>query len=108
MASTIPQMTVLGIAGPVIRWPIRKTFETFERISKVAPTSSSACRPMVCAAEAGDDDLNYNVDHVTITINMVDPEVGEDLPVDLLGTTAGRAAMPRDPDRTQMLKAWRC
>ena len=81
VASTIPQMTVLGIAGPgdSLANPA-KTFETFERISKVAPdiklclsTNGLALPELVPMIK------NYNVDHVTITINMVDPEVGEQI-----------------------------
>jgi nitrogen fixation protein NifB len=54
VASEIPQMTVLGIAGPgdALANP-KKTFDTFRMLRK------------------------YNIDHVTITINMVDPAVGE-------------------------------
>lgn len=79
VASAIPQMTVLGIAGPgdALANPA-KTFKTFELISKTAPdiklclsTNGLALPDHVEAIKA------YNVDHVTITINMVDPEVGQ-------------------------------
>ncbi len=78
MASTIPQMTVLGIAGPgdPLANP-EKTFKTFELISKTAPDIK------LCLSTNGltlpdhvDTIAGYNVDHVTITINMVDPEIG--------------------------------
>jgi nitrogen fixation protein NifB len=78
VASTIPQMTVLGVAGPgdPLANPA-KTFKTFELISNTAPDIK------LCLSTNGlslpdhvDTIAKYNVDHVTITINMVDPEVG--------------------------------
>jgi len=78
VAATIPQMTVLGIAGPgdPLANPA-KTFKTFELISKAAPDIK------LCLSTNGlglpqhiDTISKYNIDHVTITINMVDPEVG--------------------------------
>ena len=78
VASTIPQMTVLGIAGPgdPLANPA-KTFKTFELIAKTAPDIK------LCVSTNGlmlpeyvDELSKYNIDHVTITINMVDPEVG--------------------------------
>ncbi|MBD5803357.1 FeMo cofactor biosynthesis protein NifB [Azoarcus sp. Aa7] len=79
VASAIPQMTVLGIAGPgdPLANP-EKTFKTFELISKTAPDIK------LCLSTNGltlpdhiDTIKSFNVDHVTITINMVDPEVGQ-------------------------------
>lgn len=78
IAGKIPQMTVLGIAGPgdPLANP-EKTFETFERIAEKAPDIK------LCLSTNGlmlpdyvDRIKQLNVDHVTITINMVDPEVG--------------------------------
>ncbi|MDR2129267.1 MAG: nitrogenase cofactor biosynthesis protein NifB [Burkholderiaceae bacterium] len=78
VASEIPQMTVLGIAGPgdSLASPA-KTFETFRLLQERAPdiklclsTNGLALPDMV------DEICKYNVDHVTITINMVDPAVG--------------------------------
>lgn len=78
VASQIPQMTVLGIAGPgdSLASP-RKTFETFRMLQETAPdiklclsTNGLALPEMV------DEICAYNIDHVTITINMVDPAVG--------------------------------
>jgi len=78
VASTIPQMTVLGIAGPgdPLANP-EKTFKTFELINRTAPDIK------LCLSTNGltlpdhvDTIAGFNVDHVTITINMVDPEVG--------------------------------
>ncbi|MEO1763958.1 MAG: nitrogenase cofactor biosynthesis protein NifB [Cyanobacteria bacterium J06629_18] len=78
VAGKIPQMTVLGIAGPGD--PLAnpdKTFKTFELINSQAPDIK------LCLSTNGlmlPDYVNrikeLNVDHVTITINMVDPEIG--------------------------------
>ena len=79
VASEIPQMTVLGIAGPgdALANPA-KTFKTFAMLQEQAPdiklclsTNGLALPDMV------DEICRYNIDHVTITINMVDPLVGE-------------------------------
>jgi nitrogen fixation protein NifB len=79
VASEIPQMTVLGIAGPgdALANP-KKTFDTFRMLQEQAPdiklclsTNGLALPDMV------DEICKYNIDHVTITINMVDPAVGE-------------------------------
>jgi nitrogen fixation protein NifB len=79
VAGKIPQMTVLGIAGPgdPLANP-EKTFRTFELVSEQAPDIK------LCLSTNGlmlpdyiDRIKALNVDHVTITINMVDPTVGE-------------------------------
>jgi nitrogen fixation protein NifB len=79
VAGKIPQMTVLGIAGPgdPLANP-EKTFRTFELIAEQAPDIK------LCLSTNGlmlpdyvDRIKALNVDHVTITINMVDPSVGE-------------------------------
>ncbi|MBH1957077.1 nitrogenase cofactor biosynthesis protein NifB [Polaromonas sp.] len=78
VASEIPQMTVLGVAGPgdALANPA-KTFDTFRMLQEQAPdiklcisTNGLALPDLV------DEICKYNVDHVTITINMVDPAVG--------------------------------
>ena len=78
VAAEIPQMTVLGIAGPgdPLANPAR-TFETFEQLSEKAPDIK------LCVSTNGlslpqyvDEIAKHNIDHVTITINCVDPEVG--------------------------------
>jgi nitrogen fixation protein NifB len=78
VASTIPQMTVLGIAGPgdPLANP-EKTFRTFELVAKTAPDIK------LCLSTNGlmlpdyvDRIAAMNIDHVTITINMIDPKVG--------------------------------
>ena len=77
VASAIPQVTVLGIAGPgdALANP-EKTFKTFELIQATAPDIK------LCLSTNGlmlPDHVErihaLNVDHVTI--NMVDPEVGQ-------------------------------
>ncbi len=79
VASTIPQMTVLGIAGPgdPLANPA-KTFKTFEMIHKAAPDIKLCLSTNGLALPDWIDEIaKYNVDHVTITINMVDPEIGQ-------------------------------
>jgi nitrogen fixation protein NifB len=79
VASTIPQMTVLGIAGPgdPLANP-EKTFKTFELISKTAPDIKLCLSTNGLALPDHVDTIaRFNVDHVTITINMVDAEVGQ-------------------------------
>lgn len=79
VASAIPQMTVLGIAGPgdALANPA-KTFDTFRALRAQAPDLK------LCLSTNGlalpdyvDEICKYNVDHVTITINMMDPAIGE-------------------------------
>lgn len=78
VAANIPQMTVLGIAGPGDPLAnIPRTFETFRELSKNAPDiklclSTNGLRLPECV----DEIAKHNIDHVTITINTVDPEVG--------------------------------
>ncbi|KYG97554.1 nitrogenase cofactor biosynthesis protein NifB [Bradyrhizobium sp. DOA1] len=78
VASTIPQMTVVGIAGPgdPLANP-EKTFKTFELIHEVAPDLKLCLSTNGLALPDHIDTIKkINVDHVTITINMVDPEIG--------------------------------
>ncbi|MCK1636774.1 nitrogenase cofactor biosynthesis protein NifB [Bradyrhizobium sp. 157] len=78
VASTIPQMTVLGIAGPgdPLANP-EKTFKTFELVAKAAPDIKLCLSTNGLALPDHVDTIaRLNVDHVTITINMVDPEIG--------------------------------
>jgi nitrogen fixation protein NifB len=78
VAANIPQMTVLGIAGPgdPLANPER-TFATFRELSEKAPDIK------LCVSTNGltlpdcvDELAKHNIDHVTITINCVDPDVG--------------------------------
>jgi nitrogen fixation protein NifB len=78
VAANIPQMTVLGIAGPgdPLANPER-TFDTFRQLTDKAPDIK------LCVSTNGlslpdqvDELCKHNIDHVTITINCVDPEIG--------------------------------
>jgi len=78
VAANIPQMTVLGIAGPgdPLANPER-TFETFRELSEKAPDIKLCVSTNGLALPDAVDELaKHNIDHVTITINCVDPEVG--------------------------------
>ncbi len=78
VAAAIPQMTVLGIAGPgdPLANPER-TFATFRELAKTAPDIR------LCVSTNGlqlpqhaEELAKYNIEHVTITINCVDPDIG--------------------------------
>ena len=78
VASEIPQMTVLGIAGPgdALANP-KKTFDTFRMLQEQAPDIKLCLSTNGLALPDHIDEIcRYNVDHVTITINMVDPDIG--------------------------------
>lgn len=71
-------MTVVGIAGPgdPLANP-KQTFETFARLAEKAPDIK------LCLSTNGLNLPDYvdrikelNIDHVTITINAIDPEIG--------------------------------
>ena len=79
VASQVPQLSVVGIAGPgdALANP-KKTFETCERVTAALPdvklclsTNGLALPDNVDAIKA------HAIDHVTITINAVDPAVAE-------------------------------
>lgn len=78
VAARIPQMTVLGIAGPgdPLANPER-TFETFRKLSEKAPDIRLCVSTNGLALPDQVETLcRYNIDHVTITINCIDPEIG--------------------------------
>ena len=78
VAANIPQMTVLGIAGPgdPLANPER-TFETFRRLSAEAPDIKLCVSTNGLTLPMHVEELSkHNIDHVTITINCIDPEVG--------------------------------
>lgn len=78
VAANIPQMTVLGVAGPgdPLANPTR-TFETFRQLTEKAPDIKLCVSTNGLALPGLVDELvKHNIDHVTITINAVDPEVG--------------------------------
>lgn len=78
VANEVPQLSVLGIAGPgdaCYDW--KKSQATFANVAKDIPDIK------LCISTNGlmlpdrvDELADMNVDHVTITINMVDPEIG--------------------------------
>lgn len=81
IAGEIPQMTVVGIAGPgdPLANP-EKTFATFRGIAKAAPDIQ------LCLSTNGlrlpdfvDLIQELNIDHVTITINAIDPKIGQQI-----------------------------
>ncbi len=79
VAAKIPQLTVLGVAGPgdPLANPAR-TFATFRMLSQQAPdiklcVSTNGLSLPDCVEELA----RHNIEHVTITINCLDPEVGK-------------------------------
>ncbi|QGM44284.1 nitrogenase cofactor biosynthesis protein NifB [Methylocystis heyeri] len=78
VAQSVPQLSVLGIAGPgdaLYDW--RHTKATFNLVARHLPDIK------LCISTNGlalpdhvDEIVAMNIDHVTITINMVDPEIG--------------------------------
>lgn len=78
VASAIPQMSVVGVAGPGD--PLAnpdKTFKTFELVNKLAPDIKLCLSTNGLAlADHVDTIARLKVDHVTITINMIDPAIG--------------------------------
>lgn len=78
VAANIPQMTVLGIAGPgdPLANPER-TLDTFQQLSRIAPDIKLCVSTNGLALPKLVDALcEHNIDHVTITINCIDPEIG--------------------------------
>lgn len=78
VAAAIPQMTVLGIAGPgdPLANPER-TLETFRQLAEKAPDIRLCVSTNGLALpELVDELCQYNIEHVTITINCVDPDIG--------------------------------
>ncbi|EJW09473.1 Nitrogenase FeMo-cofactor synthesis FeS core scaffold and assembly protein NifB [Rhodovulum sp. PH10] len=78
VANEVPQLSVLGIAGPgdaCYDW--RKTKATFQAVAKEIPDIKLCISTNGLALPDHVDELvEMNVDHVTITINMVDPMIG--------------------------------
>jgi len=79
IASRVPQLSVLGIAGPGDACcNFANVRETFELVRKQIPdlklcVSTNGLGLMDCVDALGE----LEVAHVTITINMVDPKVGQ-------------------------------
>jgi nitrogen fixation protein NifB len=78
VAARIPQLSVVGVAGPGDALAIpEKTFRTFELIQAEAPDIRLCLSTNGLALPDHVDRIKaLGVDHVTITINMVDPEIG--------------------------------
>ncbi len=78
VANEVPQLSVLGIAGPgdaCYDW--KKTQATFTSIARDIPDIKLCVSTNGLALPDHVDELAaMNVDHVTITINMVYPEIG--------------------------------
>ncbi|MFP4125252.1 MAG: nitrogenase cofactor biosynthesis protein NifB [Alphaproteobacteria bacterium] len=78
VARAVPQLSVLGIAGPgdgAYDWA--KTRETFARVAADLPDLKLCLSTNGLALPEHVDELKaMNVAHVTVTINMVDPQVG--------------------------------
>lgn len=78
VAANIPQMTVLGVAGPgdPLANPER-TFDTFRQLTEKAPDIKLCVSTNGLALPEQVEELSkHNIDHVTITINCIDPDVG--------------------------------
>jgi nitrogen fixation protein NifB len=78
VANEIPQLSVLGIAGPGDAcYDFRKTKATFDLVVKQIPDIKLCLSTNGLALPDHVDTIaQMNIDHVTLTINMVDPEVG--------------------------------
>ncbi|MFD2181983.1 nitrogenase cofactor biosynthesis protein NifB [Rhodoplanes azumiensis] len=78
VANEVPQLSVLGIAGPgdaLYDW--RKTKATFELVAREIPDIKLCISTNGLALPDHVDELvDMNIDHVTITINMIDPLIG--------------------------------
>ena len=78
VAAAIPQMSVLGIAGPgdPLANP-QRTFATFRLLAEKAPDIKLCVSTNGLALpECVDELARHNIEHVTITINCIDPDIG--------------------------------
>ncbi|MEO1090497.1 MAG: nitrogenase cofactor biosynthesis protein NifB [Pseudomonadota bacterium] len=79
VAAQVPQLAVLGIAGPgdsAYDWA--KTKATFELVRRRLPDLKLCLSTNGLALPEHVDELaEMNVAHVTVTINMIDPQIGE-------------------------------
>jgi nitrogen fixation protein NifB len=78
VAAKIPQLSVVGIAGPGDALAdAERTFRTLELVRAQAPDMKLCLSTNGLAlVEHVRRIKDLNVDHVTVTINMVDPEIG--------------------------------
>ena len=79
VAAEVPQLSVLGVAGPGdALFDYRKTFKTFELVEKQLPDIKFCISTNGLALPDHVEEIaQHNIDHVTITLNCLDPEVGE-------------------------------
>ncbi len=78
VAAEIPQLSVVGIAGPgdALANP-RRSLETFERIREAAPDLRLCLSTNGLALPDYVDELvGLGVEHVTVTVNAIDPQIG--------------------------------
>jgi nitrogen fixation protein NifB len=81
VAAVVPQLSVVGVAGPGDPLAnVERTFATLAGIRRAAPDL------MACLSTNGlalpdhvDELVELGVNHVTVTVNAIDPEVGERL-----------------------------
>jgi len=101
----------LGIAGPgdPLANPER-TFATFGMLSKLAPDIKLCLSTNGLAVpDFADEIVKHNIDHVTITINCLDPDVGVDIyPWIFWNTAASRAGRGCGFSSSGSRKDWRC
>ncbi|SDG58241.1 nitrogenase cofactor biosynthesis protein NifB [Propionivibrio dicarboxylicus] len=78
VGAAIPQMSVLGIAGPGDPLANReRTFATFRLLAEKAPDIKLCVSTNGLALPECVDELSQHaIEHVTITINCVDPDIG--------------------------------
>jgi len=78
VAAEVPQLSVLGVAGPGDALAhAEKTFRTFELVHEALPHLKLCLSTNGLALPDHVERIaQMGIDHVTITINMVDPEIG--------------------------------
>ncbi len=78
VGSKIQQLSVVGIAGPgdALANP-KKTFETLDLVKQYAPDQKLCISTNGLMLPMFAEKLNtYNVEHITVTINTIDPKIG--------------------------------
>ncbi|MDP2726945.1 MAG: nitrogenase cofactor biosynthesis protein NifB [Dehalococcoidia bacterium] len=81
VARRMPQVSVVGVAGPgdPLANP-EKTFQTFQMVSRMVPDVRLCLSTNGLALLDHVDVLKeLGVDHVTITINAIDPQIGKEI-----------------------------
>ena len=111
VAANIPQMTVLGIAGPgdPLANPER-TFETFRQLSKDAPDIKLCVSTNGLALPESVEELaKHNIDHVPSPSTPWTRRLARRFTRGFSGkTAASRAKKVRKSSSTSNRKAWRC